>query len=406
MRRPWLLVAVLWAVALLNYLDRQVIFSLFPLLQKDLGASDVQLGLTSTVFLWIYGLLSPFAGYLADRFGRVRIIVVSLGVWSIVTLLTGIVRNMNELLVARSLMGISEACYLPAALALIVERHPERSRSLAAGVHQSGLYTGMILGGAWGGWMGDNYGWRPVFHILGAVGIAYLGVLWLVLRNSESSAEQAEAPKLAASLRKLMSLPGFNLLTLVFTAFAVQNWIVYTWLPVYLYERFGMSLARAGFVATFYIQVASFAGILAGGWLADRWSRTAPRGRLMTQIVGLSVGAPFLFLIGFTASFPLLVVALITYGLGRGLYDANTMPVLSEIAAPNLRSTGYGIFNMVGCVTGGVAAAAAGSLKSAIGLSAAFQISALILFAGAALLWLVPVAPRQDTAVSGTEATI
>jgi MFS family permease len=395
--KPWLLVAVLWVVALLNYLDRQVIFSLFPLLQKDLGATDMQLGLTSTVFLWVYGLLSPFAGYLADRFGRARIIIVSLLVWSIVTWLTGIARSMNELLIARAVMGISEACYLPAALALIVESHPEKSRSLAAGVHQSGLYTGMILGGAWGGWMGDHYGWRPVFTILGLMGVGYFVVLWLALRNSSSQVIGVQPPNFLGSLRTLLALPGFLTLTCVFTAFAIQNWLVYTWLPVYLYERFGMSLATAGFSATFYIQVAGFAGILAGGWMADRWSQTTPRGRILTQVLGLAIGAPFLFLIGFTASYPLLVIALIAYGLGRGLYDANTMPVLSQIADPHLRSTGYGIFNMAGCIVGGVAAAAAGSLKSIIGLSAAFQISAGILFVAAAMLWRVPFHERRQS---------
>ena len=164
---------------------------------------------------------------------------------------------------------------------------------------------------------------------------------------------------------------------------------------MYLYERFGMSLASAGFSATFYIQVAGFAGILAGGWMADRWSRTSPRGRILTQVLGLAIGAPFLFLIGFTGSFVLLIVALLTYGFGRGLYDANTMPVLSQIAEPRLRATGYGIFNMAGCIVGGVAAAAAGSLKSIIGLSAAFQISAVILLIGAAMLWLVPIGRRS-----------
>jgi MFS family permease len=166
-----------------------------------------------------------------------------------------------------------------------------------------------------------------------------------------------------------------------------------------------MSLAGAGFSATFYIQVASFAGILFGGWLADQWSRTTARGRLLTQVVGLAVGAPFLFLIGFTASFPLMVVALITYGLGRGLYDANTMPVLSQIAAPQLRATGYGILNLAGCVVGGVAAAGAGWLKEIIGLAAAFQISAAILMAGAGLLLLAPIGRRRESLSTETAAT-
>ena len=392
--RPWLLVGLLWVVALLNYLDRQVVFSLFPLLKKELGATDVQLGLTSTVFLWVYGGLSPFTGYLADRFGRVRVILISLAVWSTVTLLTGFARNMNELLIARALMGISEACYLPAALALIVEAHPASSRSLATGVHQSGLYTGIILGGAWGGWMGERYGWRPVFLILGIIGVVYVAVLASRLRVGPKSSvlNVGTAPVgFLNSLRSLLRLPGFTLLTLAFMAFSIQSWIIYTWLPIYLYERFGLTLAQAGFASTFYIQVASFGGILFGGWLADRWSRAYQRGRLLTQIAGLAGAAPFIFLIGYTNSFAMLIVALVIYGLGRGLYDANTMPVMSQIVKPEMRATGYGIFNLVGCVVGGVAAAAAGSLKAVVGLSIAFQCSAAILFIGALLLWFVPV---------------
>ncbi len=392
--QPWLLVALLWVVALLNYLDRQVIFSLFPLLETSLGASSVQLGLLSTVFLWVYGLLSPFAGYLADRFGRVRMILLSLLVWSVVTCLTGLARNMDELLIARALMGISEACYLPAALALIVESHSERSRSLATGVHQSGLYTGMIFGGAWGGWMGDHYGWRPVFLLLGAAGIAYFAVLWLFLRRAGPGTSGAQPPRLASSLRHLLGLPGFLMLGTVFAAFSLQNWIIYTWLPLYLYESFGMSLTGAGFSATFYIQIASFAGILAGGALADRWILRTPRGRLLTQVLGLAIGAPVLFVVGFTTSFGVLVAALIVYGLGRGLYDANTMPVLSQIAPPELRATGYGIFNLAGCLVGGFGAAAAGSLKTAVGLATAFEMSASILLLAAVLLWRVPLGRR------------
>ncbi|HET8548851.1 MAG TPA: MFS transporter, partial [Bryobacteraceae bacterium] len=278
-------------------------------------------------------------------------------------------------------------------------------RSLAVGLHQSGLYVGIVLGGAWGGWMGDHYGWRPVFTILGLAGILYLVPLWLGMRGLTGSGSQPDRTGFKASLRELLKLPGFTILTLVFSASALQNWIVYTWLPVYLYERFGMSLANAGFSATFYIQVAGFAGILFGGWLADRWSRTSPRGRLLTQVAGLAAGAPFLFLIGFTTSFPLLVLALITYGLGRGFYDANTMPVLSQIAAPRLRGTGYGIFNLAGCITGGVAAAGAGWLKEIVGLSAAFQISAVILLAGATLLLFAPVGRHRESAAKIDQST-
>ncbi len=396
---PWLLVALLWVVGLLNYLDRQVVFSLFPLLEREFAASGLELGLISTVFLWVYGLVSPFAGYLADRFGRVRVILISLAVWSAATWVTGHVQSIPQMLWARAVMGISEACYIPAALALIVEVHSEKSRSLAVGLHQSGLYSGMILGGLWGGWMGDHYGWRPVFTILGVAGLAYLLVLWLSLRRRvpEGSLE-AERPQLIRSLESLAATPGFLTLTLVFAGLSTANWLVYTWLPTFLYERFNLNLTEAGFTATFYIQAASYVGILLGGLVADRWAQRNAKGRIYTQAIGLLAAAPFLFLVGFTSIYPLLVVALLIFGLGRGLYDCNAMPVLSQIAPPHLRATGYGIFNLAGCIVGGVTAAFAGVFKQAIGLSAAFQLAALIALGCALLLFTVkPTAsPRHN----------
>lgn len=387
----WLLVAVLWAVAVLNYVDRQVIFSLFPLLSKDLSLSPVQLGLLSTVFLWVYGILSPFAGYAADRFGRGRLITASLLVWSAVTLATGVSRTYGELIAARAVMGLSEACYLPAALARIAQYHGAKTRSLAVGIHQSGLYVGLILGGVAGGWAGEHYGWRAPFLVLGAIGIVYVAMVALFFRADPVAADDA-APRgkgrqdFRAAVVELWRLPGFGIMTAVFSAMAVANWLVYTWLPLYLYEKFGMSLMEAGFTSTFYIQGASVGGIVLGGWLADRWSARAPRGRIYTQAAGLLLASPFLFVLGHTDTRAVLLGALILFGAGRGFYDCNTMPVLCQVARDDLRSTGYGLFNLAGCLAGGVVAALAGALKSAIGLAAAFQIAAAILCLSSVLL--------------------
>ncbi|MEO8127348.1 MAG: MFS transporter [Bryobacteraceae bacterium] len=387
MPSPWGLVALLWVVATLNYLDRQVIFSVLPLLQNDLHASPTQLGLIGTVFLWTYGLLAPVAGYIADRAGRVRVILFSLLVWSLVTWLTGYVRTIPELLVTRALMGISEACYLPAALALVVAAHPQRTRSLAAGIHQSGLYTGAILGGAWGGWMGETYGWRPVFSILGVIGLVYLSVLWWFLRRHRESAGETNPLSIVPSMREVLRSPNFGKLAAAFSIVAMANWLIYTWLPLYLVERFQLGLTVAGFSATFYLQAASFAGILVGGTLSDRWQSISPRGRILMQAGGVLLAAPFLFLVGFAQSMPVFIVGIVTFGFGRGVYDCNTMPVLSEFVRPELRSTGYGLLNLFSCLAGGVIAAAAGFFKSSLGLGGAFEVAAgLMVMAGLLLL--------------------
>ena len=383
-RYGWALIGLLWVVALLNYIDRQVIFSVLPLVKADLKLTDVELGLLSGVFLWVYGILSPVAGYLGDRFGRVRMILLSLLVWSAVTWATGHARTSGELLAARALMGISEACYLPAALALIADYHGDRTRSLATGLHFSGIYVGIVLGGGGGGWMGEQYGWRLTFTILGIFGIVYTGILRLRLKDTARAA--ATPPRILASLRELMRLRGFPALVLIFSTTSVANWIVYTWLPLYLYERFGMSLTAAGFTATFYIQAGSVAGILLGGKVADAWARSSPSGRLFTQAAGLSAAAPFLFLAGSTSAIGFLIAGLLVFGIGRGMFDCNAMPVLCQIARPDLRATGYGIYNCAGCLIGGLMAAVAGALKEAFGLTASFQIAAVLLFFSAMAL--------------------
>ncbi len=384
-RYAWLLVALLWVVALLNYLDRQVIFSVFPLLSRDLELSPAQLGLLSTAFLWIYGLLSPPAGYVADRFGRARVILVSLLLWSLITWATGHARDFPQLLIARALMGVSEAFYIPAALALIAATHSERTRSLATGVHQTGIYVGLVLGGAGGGWMGERYGWRAAFTILGVVGVCYAVLLTAALRPVMAPGPPTPAckPDFGKSLVRLLRLPGFPALTAVFGALSVANWLVYTWLPFYLYERFHMSLTLAGFSATFYIQAASLAGSLGGGWLGDRWSRKSSRGRVWTQALGLGVAGPFLFTLANTSSLLVLILSLVCFGLGRGFYDANAMPVLCQIARDELRATGYGVYNLAGCVLGGLAGALAGILKGRLGLGGAFQLAAALVLISA-----------------------
>lgn len=391
-RYAWVVVGLLWFVWLLDYLDRQAIFSVFPLLQSDLKLSDFELGLLSTSFLWVYAIASPLAGYLADRFGRKNVIIASLLVWSLMTWATGKARNFQELLWARGLMGVSEAAYLPAGLAMIADYHAERTRSLATGLHYSGGYIGMVLGGIAGGWIGERYGWRPAFALLGFIGIAYTLIAVAALREKPSTPAQKatsakiEKPRLMVSLRELSSLRAFPGLTVVFGMMSMANWLVYTWMPVYLYERFHMSLLAAGFSATFYIQAGSIGGILLGGTLADQWGTRSARGRVFTQAAGLALAAPFLCIAGMTVSATFLLVALAIFGIGRGAYDCNCMPVLCQIARPALRATGYGLFNFVGTFAGGAIAAVAGAMKSSLGLGGMMEVVGALLFVAAALL--------------------
>lgn len=379
----WVVVGLLWMIALLNYLDRQVIFSVFPPIQKEMGLSNTQLGLLSSAFLWVYAFLSPFGGFLADRIGRRRVILGSLMVWSLVTWATAHASNFNELLATRALMGISEAFYLPAALAMVADYHGQKTRSFATGLHQSGLYCGIILGGVGGGWFGEHYGWRFAFTVLGIAGVVYGAVVALLLKEAPRESTAIEAPRgqfaFLPSLRELWRSPGFPLFLFAAGFAAMAYWMVYTWLPTYLYERFGMSLASAGFSATFYIQMGSFGGILLGGAVSDRWSLTNPSARLLTMVVGFLAAGPALFLVGWTGSSAFLIGGLVVFGIGRGCNDSNVMPAMCQIVPSAFRATAFGLYNFTTCLVGGAMAVFAGALKDTVGLGLALQVSAVML---------------------------
>jgi predicted MFS family arabinose efflux permease len=381
----WLAVLLLTFVWLLNYLDRQVLFSVFPPLQQELHISAFQLGLLGTTFLWVYAFCSPIAGYLADKVGSKRMICASLLVWSAVTVATGHARTFTQLLWLRSIMGISEACYLPAGLALIAAYHDQRTRARAISLHYSGTYIGTVLGGTLGGWIATRYGWRSVFGIFGIFGCAYAIVLVFLLREQRS--EQSQPSNSSTAIRQIASriflTPGFRPLLSVFAIASICDWAIYTWMPLYLFESFHFSLTKAGFTATFYMKAGGFAGLLIGGILADAWFRRSPRGHVFTQTIGLLLAAPFLILSGLTHTPAVLYIAMVLFGLGKGMYDGNTMPVLCEGIAPEQRATAFGMLNFAGTFCGGIVAAGAGKLKGHFGLGTIFSLcGGLLLFAG------------------------
>lgn len=399
MFRAWMIVALLWMVALLNYLDRLAITSMRDSIKADVLMSDAQFGLLTSVFLWVYAFLSPAAGFLADRFGRARVIVVSLFVWSLMTWLTGHCRTVNELLTVRALMGIGEACYIPAALALIADYHRGATRSLATGIHMSGIYAGAALGGM-GGYIAEWFGWRTGFTMLGGLGIGYAVVLLWLLRDLPGSAPaNTDLPEAkitpGAALGSLLRQPSYYVLLLHWSLLALAGWGISGWLPTYLKEHFAMGQGAAGISATGYLQAASFLGILIGGSWADVWSRSNVRGRLWVPLIGFLFAGPALFLSASTSVFITAIAGLIIYGLSRGFSDANMMPILCQVADPRYRATGYGLMNFCSCFVGGVMIYVGGALKDRhVDLGVVFQAAAAALFLAGLLLLLVR--PRRE----------
>lgn len=359
----WLVVALLVPVALLNYLDRQMLAAMKFSVMRDIPdiGLEANWGKILALFKWVYAFLSPIGGYLADRFSRRHVIAGSLFVWSGVTWATGHVTSYEQLLAARAVMGVSEAFYIPAALALIADFHVGPTRSRAVGCHQMGIYAGIIIGG-FTGYIADSptLGWRWAFDACGLVGVLYALPLFLLLRNPIRPAGAGSGAPVSpwGAVRELLSNGSFVLLVLYFTLPALAGWVVRDWMPAILKAEFKIGQGQAGVSATLYWQLASIVGALGGGWLADRWMRRSPRGRIYVSAIGMSLIVPAMFGVGYAPQTKLLWVAvifLILFGLGWGCFDCNNMPILCQVARPQLRATGYGLMNLVSISCGGFA---------------------------------------------------
>lgn len=360
---PWLVVALLWVVALLNYMDRQMLSTMQDAMKFDIVELQKAeaFGALMAVFLWIYGLVSPFAGVVADRVSRKKLVVGSLFVWSAVTYLMGYASDFTQLYWLRALMGVSEALYIPSALSLIADWHEGKSRSLAIGIHMTGLYVGQAVGG-FGATIAATFSWHSTFYWFGIIGIAYSVVLALLLHDKpKAAAAVAASPNPATLMKKesvwrglsvVLSTWAFWVILIYFAVPSLPGWATKNWLPTLFEKNLGLDMALAGPMSTITIAASSFVGVLLGGVMSDKWVLRNIRGRIYTSAIGLGMTIPALVLLGFGHSVVAVVGAGMLFGIGFGMFDANNMPILCQIISAKYRATAYGVMNMVGVFAG------------------------------------------------------
>ncbi len=391
----WLVVAMLWFVCFFNYADRQAIFSVFPLIQQQLGLSDVQLGVIGTSFMIVYALFGPFAGWLCDRLPRKSVVLGALIFWSIATAATALTHNYAQLVLCRALGGLGEAFYFPAAMSLIADYHAPATRSRAMSLHQSAVYIGTIAGAAVSGFVGQYYGWRSSFTLFGAAGILLGLILSTLLKEPTRGMSELPTPATPASqenlvtdLSEVLRNPMVLLLTAVFVGANFVAIVFLTWMPTFLHQKFHMSLSMAGLNATAYLQIASVLGVISGGLLADSLVKKLYGGRLFTQSLGLLCGVPFLFLTGWTTTVPTLILAMIGFGYFKGLYDANIFASLYDVVPIARRGAAAGTLNSLGWLGGGLAPIVIAIAAKHYGMSVCISATAAIyLFIGLLMLW-------------------
>lgn len=403
---PWLVVALLWVVALLNYMDRQMLSTMQDAMKLDIVELQKAeaFGALMAVFLWIYGLVSPFAGVVADRVSRKKLVVGSLFVWSAVTYLMGYASDFTQLYWLRALMGVSEALYIPSALSLIADWHEGKSRSLAIGIHMTGLYVGQAVGG-FGATIAATFSWHSTFYWFGIIGIAYSVVLALLLHDKPKAvAAVAALPNPATLMKKeslwrglsvVLSTWAFWVILIYFAVPSLPGWATKNWLPTLFADNLGLDMAQAGPMSTITIAASSFVGVLLGGVLSDKWVLRNIRGRIYTSAIGLGMTIPALVLLGFGHSVVAVVGAGMLFGIGFGMFDANNMPILCQIISAKYRATAYGVMNMVGVFAGAAVTQLLGKWTDGGNLGMGFAVLGGIVIV-ALVLQLVCLRPTSD----------
>lgn len=385
---PWIVVALLWFVALLNYMDRQMLATMRPAMEKDIPelVSGENFGRLMAVFLWVYALMSPVSGVIADKLNRKWLIVGSLFVWSLVTYAMGAAEGFQQLYWLRALMGVSEALYIPAGLSLIADYHQQKSRSLAIGIHMTGLYIGAALGG-FGATIAASFSWHTTFHYFGLIGMAYAVVLvFLLFEKKEPLANTlpqtdgtpSDKIPLVKGLTLLFTNLSFWVILFFFATISLPGWATKNWLPTLFSDNLHISMDQAGPLATMTIAMASLIGVLFGGMLSDKWVVKNIKGRIYTSAIGLSLTIPALFLIGYGSTMVHVVVAGLCFGFGYGMFDANNMPILCQFVAAKYRATAYGVLNMTGVGCGALITSFLGKYADNGKLGWAFTMMALV----------------------------
>ncbi len=405
---PWMVVSLLWVVALLNYMDRQMLSTMRESMAVDITdlESKIMFGKVMAAFMWIYGLCSPISGIIADRTNRKWLIVGSLIVWSTVTLLLGYATTFEQVYWLRAVMGVSEALYIPAALSLIADYFTGKQLSLAIGIHMTGLYMGQAVGG-FGAFVAEQLSWQQTFHCFGIIGIVYAFVLvaFLYEKRSAETAETLIKERLPlgetlrqglagirSSLGILLGNIAFWTILFFFASCSIPGWSTKNWLPELFASSLGISMVQAGPIATITIAVSSFIGVMIGGPMADNWSRKNLKGRIYTSAIGLTIMIPALVMMGYGASLAAAIGAGVLFGFGYGLFDANNMPILCQFVSSRNRGTAYGMMNMSGLFIGALATDFLGGLaaEGKMGLGFAMMAAALVI---AVLLQLTVLRP-------------
>lgn len=365
----WELIIMLWFAYFLNQGDRQIYNVVIPLIKEDLLLTDIQLGLVATIFTVIYGCLVPLGGYLGDFMKRKWIVFASLVVFSAGTLFTGFSGGLISLIILRGVTtGGGEAFYYPAATSLISQYH-QKTRAMAMSIHQTSLYVGIVASGFIAAYIGENFGWRFSFFTFGLGGIILALYIFFRMEDTPQPVSNETKQSFFYVVKEIFKKKTTWMLCLAFGGMVFVNIGYVTWMPTFYHEKYELSLSEAGFTSLFFHFSLALVGVLLGGKISDKFASKRKTIRMYTEFWGLLLGAPFIFIMGYTSNLYVSYAALAIFGFFRGVYDSNLYAALFDVIEPRLRASSVGVMTAFAFLVGALAPLLLGVVKTHYGLS-------------------------------------
>jgi len=358
---PWVChytLSLLTVIYALNYLDRNIYSIVLQSIKQELLLSDTTLGLLGgLVFAMFYATLGIPIAWLADRYSRRNIITIGLSVWSLMTMLTGMVSNIWQLVVTRFLMGAGEACGNPPSNSMLADLYERDRRSMALSILISGSTIGVFLGYLLGGWINQYYGWRIVYFVAGAPGLCIALLFWLTVKEPRRGAAETGTPSLSVSSFRETMLFFARSKTYLFVVIGACMMAVHIfgngiWYPAFLARVHGLKSGEIGTYLAMARGPTGVLGIFTGGYLADRLGQHDERWRVWVPALGCLLAAPAELVFLFSDNLKIAVAGMITAGFFTAVHGGPIYAIVLAVAKVRMRAMATAIFLLCGNLIG------------------------------------------------------
>jgi MFS family permease len=384
------LLAVLALINFVNFADRSVVVPLLPLLRQQMNLTDSQLGSLQSGLLIVLALASVPCGFFADRFSRTQIIAGGVLFWSLATIACGFAPSFMLLVIARSLIGVGEAAYAPAAQSMISDSFPYERRAMAQSIFASGMLLGGAAGQAFGGVTGEVHGWKYTFIIVGLLCVIP-GIFVLRLPEPPRRPRSEVVP-----IFSLLKVPAFIAMIVAGTCITFASVSILTWGIDFAvnYKEFSLREASVSLAAVALLSL--LLGVLSGGFLADRLHRKYPYGRILVIAAAFLLAAPFVLLAIQADEKWLFLTALFIGGYFMSWYHGPVTAVLHDLTPQCAHATAIGVYMFVTQLLGALGPQLVGRISDASDLQLGLQVAVAVMVGGSLLLFLVIYFVRRD----------